>query len=242
MASTEVATIEPGSFVALNHTIEEIHSALDVNLGQIDVSEFDLTRVGIPAGGATSWEVEDLEGTKSAPEISGIVVHSKTTRAYWPGDYEGGSEPPQCSSHDGQVGVGDPGGECRTCLYAQFGSGKNGAQACKQMMQWFLLQEHSFLPLVVTLPPMSLKPAKKYLIRMAGTGTKYYEVVTTLALEKDKNQGGIAFSKVKPTLGGRLDAAEAEKARSYAEALRPIFAATRIDAPNGAVADAGREA
>jgi hypothetical protein len=227
--TTEVATIPPGGFPALNHSVEEIQAIIADNLAGQDINEFDLRRLRVPAGGATRWEIPRLGGTTVADEIEGILVHHKQTRAYWPGAYEGGSEPPQCASADGRVGVGDPGGDCKTCPLAQFGTAirPDGTdargQACKQMSQWFLLTGSSFLPVVATLPPMSLKGARQYLLDLAGEGIRFYEVVTALALTADKSQDGIRFSKAVPRLVGRVDPDTAVRARSYADLLRSTF-------------------
>lgn len=226
--------VPAGSFIALNHSPAEIGDAIRINLGGQDVTEFDLIRLSVPTGGGGAWQFETLEGPQTVTELIGIVVHAKQTRAYWEGKYKGGSEPPQCSSADGYVGVGDPGGDCRTCPLAQFGSaldddGKPGrGQACKQLAQWFLLVENSFLPCVITVPPTSLKSTKNYMLALAGAGLRYDQVLTKLTLGKAQNQGGIAYSVVQPKLVGRLDSEAATKARGYADMLRPVFDRTTI--------------
>lgn len=242
MASTDIAVIEPGGFLALNHTVEEVKDIVEANLAGQEVSEFSLRRVGVPAGGATRWEIDDgLGNTESVEELSGIIVVKRNTRAYWEGEFTGGNEPPQCSSRDSVVGVGDPGGECRTCQFAQFGSAKDGkgrAQACKQMAQWFLLTEGDLLPMVVTLPPGSLKAAGDYLIALSSAVLRFDQVVTSLSLEKTKNADGIDFARVKPRLAGKLDEEAAKRAAEYGDMLRPIFDRAPVVSANGASAEA----
>lgn len=237
MTGTEIATVDPGGFLALTHPTQEIQEIIAANLGGQQVGEFDLTRLTVPSGGGTAWEMETLTGTQHVSEITGIVVYKKQTRAFWPvalGDGESG--PPACSSHDAVVGYGkqwatkedpDPEGDprrlaCAECPNAQFGSGKNGSQACQEKGQWFLLGTQGFLPIVVTLPPMSLAPAKKYLLNLAGGGLRFNQVVTRLELEKVSG-GGNPYSKVIPTLSGVLGEEEAAKAKAYADLLAPIF-------------------
>lgn len=237
MATTEIATIDVGAYLALNHSTAEIQSIVADNLAGQDVGEFDLPRVVMPAGGGTRWEIPSIAGNDSAEELSGILVYHKHTRAYWKDDQATGS-PPDCSSRDNVVGLGNPGGECRVCPLAQFGSdGKAGrAQACKQQSMWFLLREDSFLPIVVGLAPTSLKAAKQYLLSLAGAGIRFNQVVTTLRLEADKNADGQKYSRAVPVLGGKLAPETADRAREYADLLRPIFDA-QAAAPAAATAE-----
>lgn len=243
--STEIAVRDAGGFLALNHDTDEIRDIIADNLGGQEVGEFDLTRLTVPSGGGTAWEMETLAGTDSVREVSGILVHKKRTRSFWPvalGD--GASGPPACSSADGVIGLGkqwatatdpDPDGEpkrqaCADCPLAQFGSGKNGGQACQEKAQWFLLRDEGFLPIVMTLPAMSLQLAKKYLLNLAGAGLKYNEVVTRLTLEKVQSPGGNNYSRVIPALAGKLDPDEAGKAKAYAGLLAPIMERATADA------------
>jgi hypothetical protein len=189
MATTDLATIQPGGFLALTHSTGEIQAIIGDNLAGQDVGEFDLPRVTMPAGGGTRWEIPGLAGTESSETLTGILVYTRQTRAYWPSKDVTG-DPPQCASRDGQVGIGDPGGECRTCPHAQFGSDGQRGQACKQQSQWFLLRADSFLPVVLGLPPTSLKAAKQYMLALAGAGIRYFEVVTDIGLERDQNLDG----------------------------------------------------
>jgi hypothetical protein len=231
MATTDLATIPPGGFLALTHSTGEIQAIIGDNLAGQDVGEFDLPRVTMPAGGGTRWEIPGLAGTESSETLTGILVYTRQTRAYWPSKDVTG-DPPQCASRDGQVGIGDPGGECRTCPHAQFGSDGQRGQACKQQSQWFLLRADSFLPVVLGLPPTSLKAAKQYMLALAGAGIRYFEVVTDIGLERDQNLDGQKYSRAVPRLGGRLDPDTTARAREYADILRPIFdAQPAVDAP-----------
>lgn len=239
MASTDLTLPEEGKYLALNHSSAEIEEIVADNLGGQDVSEFDLTRLKVPSGGATSWEMETLEGIQSVRTFEGVIVYTTQTRSWWPItlDESDSKTPPSCSSPDGKTGYGkqwatavdpDPEGEprrvlCATCPHSQFGSGKNGGQACQLKGHWYVLMEGSFLPVVVTLPPMSLKPAKKYLFALSGAGLRYSQVVTRFKLEADA-RGANKFAKVIPELGGKLSPEEADRARAYSVLLRDLFA------------------
>lgn len=210
-------------FPALATPAADLREALMENLGGTGLSPFDLDRVSIPAGGSQTWTLQTLEGEQETKELMGIIVHVQSARAYWPGDF-GGNKPPQCVSDDAVTGVGDPGGECRICPYAAFGSDKHQrGQACKLIQRVFLLQPGGYLPLVVNLPPGSLKNAKKYLLRLVSSGQKASGVLTRITLEKDRNQDEIVYSKAVFAMVGKLDEAQALAARAYGQALAPAF-------------------
>lgn len=242
--TTDLATIEPGGFLALNHDLGEVTAFIADNLGGQDVSEFDLVRLTVPSGKATKyrWEVPTLEGSDAVDEIDGIIVFQKQTRAWWPTSIDdgGGNTPPSCSSPDARVGFGkqnatknnpNPEGDprsqvCAQCPHAQFGSGKEGrGQACQQKAQLFLLMKTGFLPAVVSVPATSLGALKKYMLALANAGIRYDQVATAFALEKAANAGGVEHAVIKPRLAGRLDPETAAKARAYGDALRPQFEA-----------------
>ena len=68
--------------------------------------------------------IATLEGEESAKTVEGIIVGWRPARIYWKkGLNEGGGKlPPDCTSIDGFIGIGDPGGACATCPFSKFGS------------------------------------------------------------------------------------------------------------------------
>lgn len=215
--------VQPQTYLALQHEAAEVQAIIAANLGGDELSVFDLPRVKVPGAGGTTWEVPSLEGDRPEKMIEGIIVHFKQVRSYWPGEFQG-SQPPACSSPDGKIGVGDPGGVCADCVHAQWESGKGGrGQACKQMEQWFLLQSDSLLPLVVTLPPMSLGRARKYRLNLTNAMLALNHVVTSLTLAKETNPEGQEYAYAVPALSRRLDASEVTQINLYAASIRDVL-------------------
>jgi hypothetical protein len=137
---------------------------------------------------------------------------------------------------DGEVGQGTPGGYCSKCPLAQFGSADNGkGQACKQMRQMFIVRENDILPLVITLPPTSIKPAKQYFMRLASKGIKYAHVVSRISLEKAKSADGITYSKAVFSLVKQLEPAVCTKIDAFTESIRPMLETAAIE--NGEAPD-----
>jgi hypothetical protein len=166
--------------------------ALEANAGALTLTEFDMDRARIPSGGSLQFQLDD---DKTTSELIGVITAFKDIRVYWQEPFgESQTGPPDCVSED--CVHGNPGGLCSQCPFAQFGSDGRG-QACSQRRVLFLTRSDKILPLALSLPPMSLKNAKRYFrIKLGEEGLPYYRVVTRLGLEEDKNATGIKFAKV----------------------------------------------
>lgn len=225
MSQQVVKTEQPSEILAFTTDIAAITEALASNVGTGNLSEFDLPRIKMPAGGATTWIVPTLDGEASEPFVEGVIVLARDTRAYYakPIAESGGGQPPDCASTDGVTGTGEPGGACIACPLAKYGSAPGGrGQACKQMKQLFVLRGSQLLPEVLTLPPTSLRAAKQYMLKLTSQGMPYFTVVTRIGLERTKNAQGIAYSRATFAFVRKLSPAEIERARQYHEMLKPL--------------------
>jgi len=214
----------------------DLAEIISENIGEGGISPLDLDRVRIPAGGGTSWEVPSLEGTEAVKELEGIVIAWSGPRVYWSvglddrDDGEVGA--PDCYSDDGKVGIGmfgagsegNPTGSCGDCPMAQWGSKdpdptvKAGAPACREQRLLYLLRPDSLLPMIVVLPPTSIRPFRGYMMRLSNAAVPYYGVTTKMALEQQKS-GAMKWSTVVPTLGRRLSEDEVKAVAEYRTSL-----------------------
>lgn len=208
-----------------------LQEVLQTNLGGQGLSPFEMDRVKIPSGGGTAWQVPTLQGTKNVDALEGIILHFRDMRSYWPSSFTGGNTPPECTSLDGDIGIGDPGGECHKCPFALFGSAdKGGGQACKQIRMLFILRPDDLIPLVLPLPPTSHKNCKQYLYRLASKVVQYQEVVTQFTLTTTKNPDGIEYSKCEFQMVRLLADEEIAKIKTAAMAMKGAFGAQTIEA------------
>ncbi len=231
MASKEIAQIS--DYAVMSHDVQNLKEIIAEAAGPGGLSPNDLDRVKVPTGGATSWQVPDLEGEVSCKELTGIILYHQDVRAYWRVSYDegGGDTPPDCASMDGLTGHGDPGGRCSTCPLSQWGSASKGkGQACKQLKLLYLLQPEAVLPIVVSLPPTSVKTVKQYLLRLASRAKKPQSIVTVLTLEKTKNAEGIPYSMAKPAMLGYADPELENRANALAEALKSVLSDVTLTA------------
>jgi hypothetical protein len=234
--SKETALVPYGEYALAQQPAEAVTAIVKENLGGKGLSAFDLERVKCPAGGGTVLSVPGLEGEEPKKELCGIIIHWSDCRRYWELsiDEGGAGKPPDCASDDGERGIGSPGGACGQCKLAEFGTakGKDGkpgrGQACKQIQQLFVMTPESLIPLVVTLPPTSLKNSRGYFLRLSGRMMPFWTVITKITLEEDKNEDGTKFSKFKLGFGAKLEPEQIEAIKQIREQMVPHLSRVRV--------------
>jgi hypothetical protein len=122
--------------------------------GELDGLDLSFERIKIPSGGATVYELpSEGDDTESVKEFSAVILDHHALNSYYATKYTGGSNPPDCGSFDGKTGEGNPGGSCKTCKYNQFGTGENGAKACKNKRRVYILREGEMFPICLRCRP-----------------------------------------------------------------------------------------
>jgi hypothetical protein len=203
--NTTIATTN-GAFSALKDF--NLDEALSEELAGLSGS---FERIKIPSGGMTVFEIpgENPDSPETVKEFSAVILHHHPINAYYTDKYTGGSNPPDCGSFDGVTGTGNPGGECAKCPYNKYGSGDNGAKACKNRRRIYLLREGEIFPMILSLPTGSLKDFSRYIMRLLNKGKKSNTVVTNFSLKKAANSKGIAYSQAQFSVGRILTGEEA---------------------------------
>lgn len=207
-----------------------------VNFGDLLAEELDgltpsFERIKIPAGGGLAFEVpgDDPDSPDSVKEFKAVILYHHPINCYYEEEYTGGNNPPDCGSMDGHVGIVAETGEvkqCADCEYSKFGTGKNGAKACKQKRRIYLLREGEALPTILSLPTGSLSEFSKYVMRLLSKGKKTNGVVTKFTLKKAQNSGGINYSQAVFAVDRELVDAEIENVRNMSEQVKAL--ATKV--------------
>ena len=189
-------------------------------------------RIKIPAGGMTVFEVpgDTADAPENIKEFSAVILLHHPLYVYYKDKYTGGSDPPDCSSLDGVCGVGTPGGECAKCPFNQFGSGENGAKACKNRRRLYLLREGELFPVILSLPTGSLKDFSRYIMRQLSKGNKSNMIVTKFSLKKAVNSGGIAYSQAQFSMERKLTAEEYALVHAMSEQVKALQDTVGYDA------------
>ncbi|MBU7006349.1 hypothetical protein [Phosphitispora fastidiosa] len=96
-------------------------------------------------------------------ELKGVAVFKQITRGYWDRS-DDSNKVPICSSIDGITGTDRDKNSrpCVTCPQNQWGSAATSerdskGKACKEMRRAFIIPSGQFVPIMVSLPPTSLK-------------------------------------------------------------------------------------
>ena len=154
-------------------------------------------RIKMPSGGTTLFKMpaDDTDEPSFVKEFSAVILYHHPIRAYFKTKFTGATNPPDCGSLDAVKGYGEPGGDCRNCIYNEFDTGENGAKACKERQRLYLLREGEIFPMLLSLPTGSLKEFSRYLMRILTKGIKSNEVVTKFSLTTATNKGGIVYTK-----------------------------------------------
>ena len=242
-ASTPFAGLTPGS---------RQMAIIEANVAGEPMSEMDLTRVKTPAGGGTTWEIDNQGNIETSPEIVGILVAIGKRGLLWPFD-EIGEEPPVIVTNDLITGyrVSDKLGNIDETALAryrigdrrydwaaltegpEFGpkSGKGGVgKRVKESRTLAILRDGDVWPVLISIGPGSLGTFMPFLKKLPCF---HYEAVIGLKLQKEKSKSGVTYSMIVPRLAGQLTEEQGEFVRKmYTEPMKKTFGAL----PNGAVA------
>lgn len=205
--------------------------AVRENLGNQPMTAGDFERIKFPSSGSLFWQVTDLAGELTPVKaIIGIVLHHKVSRVYWASEYSGEKIPPDCSSQDGIEGRGTPGGLCMTCPYSAWESDPKGGggQACKQVGINVVAIPGEVLPVIVPVPPTSLRPVKKFMLGLSSKKLKYSECIISFGLEATQNKAGMKYSIIKPTLIAVLPDEAKDQIKRYKKQFSDAFTKVEV--------------
>ena len=244
-ASTPFAGLTPGS---------RQMAIIEANLEGEGISEMDLTKVKTPAGGGTTWEIDNQGNIETSPEIVGILVAIGKRGLLWPYD-EIGEEPPVIVTNDlvtgyrvsdklggvdpaalDQYRIGDRRYDwARLSEGPEFGpkSGKGGVgKRVKESRTLAILRDGDVWPVLISIGPGSLGTFMPFLKKLPCF---HYEAVIGLKLQKEKSKSGVTYSMIVPRLVSQLTEEQGEFVRKmYTAPMKTTFSAL----PNGAVAAA----
>lgn len=210
-------------------TLDLFVETLAENLEGGVVNILDLDHVAVPNGSRT-FNIPSLEGEKNEQELTGVIIGQRLRRRYWP-TKETTGEKPMCFSNDGVIGIGQPGGDCSSCPLNKFGSleqyvaGATGnGKACKEMRELLILSGDSMMPMVLALPPTSLRKFNQYMLSLTSRGLSVGSVISRFRLNNDNiNSANQKYTTIEISFERRLEPEEVEMLNSYNERVKPFI-------------------
>jgi hypothetical protein len=216
---TEVS--ENTAFVGANADLAQLFAE------ELDGMGVNFDQIKVPGAGGLIWELpgETPDEPETAKEFRAVILCHHPVNTYYKDKYTGGNNPPDCGSTDGHVGIVMDTGEvvrCKDCTYNEFGSGENGAKACKQKRRLYLLREGEVLPVVLTVPSTSVGDYAKFVMRLLSKGQKTSSVVTKFSLKKAQSSTGIAYSQVVYSVDRVLTSTELASIEKMSEQVKRL--------------------
>lgn len=222
----ETAIVPISKYAIAKWDPEAIGEILADNAGTVGYTREDFNKATFPTGEVRQFAVPTAEGRGLVETIVGVIIDFRDIRAYWEKAYDGSGTPPDCSSEDTITGVGNPGGNCHSCPLSQFGSAAQGAgQACSQRRPLFVMQHNEILPLIVSLPPTSVRPCIKYFMRLSGNSQRFNSVITGIGLGTPV---GKTYAQATLRRLELLEGQDVEHFRAITKAFRPILRKMRV--------------
>ncbi len=157
--------------------------------------------------------------------LEGVIVYKHKTRGYWP---KGEGKVPECSSKDGITGIITETGEerkCASCPYNQWGSAtdESGEQtkgkACKEMRRLFIDIKDYELPIMLSLPPTSIKEFDNFISVLTTKGIPAIMRETIINLNKEESHG-YTYAVADFDIGAPVDPKRVMKLREQRKMLK----------------------
>jgi hypothetical protein len=213
----------------------EVREITRANLGPRGLREGELDRIKVPTGGAQSFVAQGIDGEEMLRQLECICLSWFDRRMFYRVPYEQRGKqrtPPDCSSRDGFIGIGDPGGSCPECPMADWGTDPKGGrgQWCKELRQMLILRSGHILPEIINVPPTSLKNARQYFQRLSSRRIPYWGLVIVLRLERVDNADGVPYARMTFSSGAYLSPAERAALAPFQAEMNQVLRNATVEA------------
>jgi len=177
---------------------DDLTALLKENLGGGKLQLHNLDEIKFPSQTSTTWDIPDItqkDGFRSIKDLTCVIILWNDIRRYWETEYGAGDpSAPDCRSDDLETGVGDPGGECKSCEFSEWGSDTKGpGERCKQSRELLLALPDKLLPVRLSIGPGSLKNIRQYFMQLVTSGIPYWKALTSFTLKTEKSTKDIKY-------------------------------------------------
>lgn len=188
----EIILLDTQNYPMLMEAPGDVLDAMMANFEGEEVSTRDVFKEIPNQKGEDFWTIQTPDGKNTYDDLTGVILHVGSTRALFEGEYgDGGSNIPLCTSNDGIMGDGNPGGSCRACNEKDFGpDGELPTCIHKKPIYALIPEINPVLPVVFNVTGASFPSLKKHRSFCAQYGIKFWdtEIKFTLNPTKTKNK------------------------------------------------------
>jgi len=196
--------------------------AQNLDTGSMTPRKF-FPQIKMPLLGNKEWVIPTTDGDVDCKMFSGIIIHVQVERGLFPKPYKPGSLP-FCSSENGVIGIGNPGGECGSCPNAQFGPDGTPPE-CAQKKAIYILMKEEIVPMVLRITPSSFKAFEDYLLKVSRKLKPLHAIETNFSLKSTVAKGsGTTVSEVVFEIGSPLDKEDVGKVNAVKREILPFIA------------------
>lgn len=173
-----------------------------------------------------------------ATNIQVVIIDANPhlSKTYYASEYEEGSvAKPTCMSDDGKKPSADAAEpqskNCATCRHNTWGSGKNGkGKACADARRLAVSPAGQLNePMLLRVPPASLKPLGEYGSMLAKRGIGFDGVVTKIRFEPGESSPKLVFSPVGLLDEERYEEVQSVKADEIVAQITGVAPTSRLD-------------
>jgi len=191
MAKNKDIVLFESQFSMISADNSSVLEAMKNNLKTEEITRRDMfTLIPNPSGGDEEWTIETPIGKQTFESFDAIILSIGSERAFYEGEYEeGNTEPPQCSSTDGVIGQGTPGGRCAACENSKFGP-DGEIPICSQKKPLYLLipEVNPVMPVILNVTGPSFKTLKTFNVGLMQYGVNTFDIMVKLSLRKGKTK------------------------------------------------------
>lgn len=176
---------------------------------------------------------DDPDEPASNIQVVILDANPELSKTYYESEYEEGSNAkPTCASDDGIKPLADVEEQqsktCAACPHNAWGSGKNGrGKACQDARRLAVAPAGQLNePMLLRVPPASLRPLKDYGTMLAKRGVSFDAVITKLRFEPGESSPKLIFAPVGFLDEDQYNAAQDAKADDMVGQITGVIAPT----------------
>jgi hypothetical protein len=238
----ELIVLNLNNYPMLTESAADVLEAMKSNFEGEDVKKRDVFKEIPNSKGDDYWTIQTPDGKQTYEELTGVILYIGNERALFEGEYGTGSNIPRCTSEDGIMAKGEPGGSCRECDLKDFGPNSELPECTQKKPIYALIPEiNPVLPVVIYVSSTSFPSLKKFRSFTAQYGIQFWdlEIKFSLTTAKTKNNKDASILNFEVVNNIKKTNPEAyQKILAFRKTFLPFMAPASVAPPEEAMGKA----